>query len=76
MPLALFAEWVVFLNAQQQRRGSRTAAVETRDNVVNRLVSEISLQLEIVETIAASATLDKPDFDTFYQEATRTRFAQ
>jgi two-component system, NarL family, sensor histidine kinase UhpB len=43
----------------------RTAAVETLDNVVNRLVSEISLQLEIAETIAASATLNKPDFDTF-----------
>jgi signal transduction histidine kinase len=71
MPLALFAGWVVFLNAQQQRRDSQAAAVETLDSVVSRLASEISLQLEIAETIAASATLDKPDLDAFYREATR-----
>ena len=76
MPLALFAGWVVFLNAQQQRRGSQTAAVETLDNVVNRLASEISLQLEIAETLAASATLDKPDLDAFYREATRINEAR
>lgn len=76
MPLALFAGWVVFLNAQQQRRGSQTAAVETLDNVVNRLASEISLQLDIAETLAASATLDKPDLDAFYREATRINEAR
>ena len=76
MPLALFAGWVVFLNAQQQRRGSQAAAVETLDSVVNRLASEISLQLEIAETVAASATLDKPDLDAFYREATRVNEAR
>ncbi len=76
MPLALFAGWVVFLNAQQQRRDSQVAAVETLDSVVGRLASEISLQLEIAETIAASATLDKPDLDAFYREATRINEAR
>lgn len=76
MPLALFAGWVVFLNAQQQRNHSQAAAVETLDSVVSRLASEISLQLEIAETIAASATLDKPDLDAFYREATRVNEAR
>jgi signal transduction histidine kinase len=71
MPLALFAGWVVFLNAQQQRRDSQVAAIETLDSVVGRLASEIGLQLEIAETVAASATLDKSDLDAFYREATR-----
>ena len=76
MPLALFAGWVVFLNAQQQRRDSQAAAVETLDNVVSRLASEIGLQLEIAETVAASATLDKPDLDAFYREAARVNEAR
>lgn len=76
MPLALFAGWVVFLNAQQQRKDSQVAAVETLDSVVARLASEIALQLEIAETIAASATLDKPDLDGFYREATRINEAR
>lgn len=76
MPLALFAGWVVFLNAQQQRRDSQAAAVETLDNVVGRLASEIGLQLEIAETVAASVTLDKPDLDAFYREAARVNEAR
>jgi two-component system sensor histidine kinase UhpB len=76
MPLALFAGWVAFLNAQQQRRDSQVAAVETLDRVVGRLASEISLQLEIAETVAASVTLDKPDLEAFYQEAIRINEAR
>ncbi|WP_300179749.1 cache domain-containing protein [Bradyrhizobium sp.] len=52
------------------------AAVETLDRVVSRLASEISLQLEVAETVAASATLDKPDLDSFYQEAARINEAR
>jgi signal transduction histidine kinase len=76
IPLALFAGWVVFLNAQQQRKDSQVAALETLDRVVGRLSSEISLQLEIAETLAASAALDKPDLDEFYREAARINDAR
>jgi two-component system sensor histidine kinase UhpB len=76
IPLALFAGWVVFLNARQERTNSRLAALETLDQVVTRLSSELALQVQIAETLAASATLDKPDLGSFYTEALRVKQAR
>ncbi|WP_456639674.1 ATP-binding protein [Bradyrhizobium sp. USDA 10063] len=76
IPLVLFAGWVVFLNARQERNDSRIAAFETLDRVVTRLSSELSLQVQIAETLAASATLDKPDLSSFYLEALRVKEAR
>lgn len=73
IPLVLFAGWVAFLNARQERADSRLAALETLDRVVTRLSSDLQLQVQIAETLAASATLDKPDLDDFYVEALRVK---
>ena len=73
IPLVLFGGWVVFLNARQERTDSRLAALETLDRVVTRLSSDLQLQVQIAETLAASATLDKPDLDSFYIEALRVK---
>jgi signal transduction histidine kinase len=73
IPLALFGGWVVFLNARQERTDSRLAALETLDRVVTRISSDLQLQVQIAETLAASATLDKPDLDAFYVEALRVK---
>ncbi|MEH2520916.1 two-component system sensor histidine kinase UhpB [Bradyrhizobium sp. AZCC 1610] len=76
IPLVLFAGWVVFLNARQERTDSRLAALETLDRVVTRLSSELGVQVQIAETLAASATLDKPDLGSFYLEALRVKEAR
>jgi signal transduction histidine kinase len=73
IPLVLFAGWVVFLNARQERSDSRLAALETLDRVVTRLSSELGLQVQIAETLAASVALDKPDLESFYVEALRVK---
>ncbi|MGY3618362.1 ATP-binding protein [Bradyrhizobium sp. USDA 10063] len=73
IPLVLFAGWVVFLNARQERTGSRLAALETLDRVVTRLSSELDLQVQIAETLAASVALDEPDLASFYLEALRVK---
>ncbi|WP_431201532.1 cache domain-containing protein [Bradyrhizobium betae] len=73
IPLILFAGWVVFLNARQDRTDSRLAALETLDRVVTRISSDLTLQVQIAETLAASASLDTPDLSSFYVEALRVK---
>ncbi len=73
IPLVLFAGWVVFLNARQERTDSRLAALETLDRVVTRISSDLALQVQIAETLAASASLDASDLTSFYVEALRVK---
>ncbi|MBR0754290.1 ATP-binding protein [Bradyrhizobium jicamae] len=73
IPLVLFAGWVVFLNARQERTDSRLAALETLDRVVTRISSDLALQVQIAETLAAAASLDAPDLSSFYVEALRVK---
>ncbi|TCU73478.1 histidine kinase [Bradyrhizobium sp. R2.2-H] len=73
IPLVLFAGWVVFLNARQERTDSRLAALETLDRVVTRISSDLALQVQIAETLAASASLDTSDLSSFYVEALRVK---
>jgi two-component system, NarL family, sensor histidine kinase UhpB len=76
IPLLLFAGWVTYLNASQERTAARIAAFEALDRVATRVTSELSTQVEIAETLAASASLDEPDLLMFYREAKRLKDAR
>lgn len=71
IPLLLFAGWVTYLTATQERAAARAAAFEALDRVSTRLAWDIRTQIEVAETLAASTSLDKPDLSTFYLEARR-----
>ncbi len=61
--------------AQQQRDLARSAAVASATRVAERVASDITGQVTVLEAEAASATLDKPDLAAFYAEADRLRQA-
>jgi two-component system sensor histidine kinase UhpB len=75
IPVLVFAGWVTFLNARQARNVARSAAFEVLDRVASRVTSELGTQIELAETLAASAALDKPDLGAFYREAKRIKGA-
>jgi two-component system, NarL family, sensor histidine kinase UhpB len=76
IPVLLFGGWAVFVTANQERAEARRTAFETVDRVAERVTSELSSQLEVLETLAASAALDQPDLQTFYREAERLKAAR
>lgn len=76
IPVLVFAGWVAFLNARQDRSAARLMAFETLDRVATRVTSELGKQIELAETLAASAALDQPDLQMFYREAKRLKDAR
>jgi two-component system, NarL family, sensor histidine kinase UhpB len=76
IPLLLFTGWVTYLNANQGLTAARIAAFEALDRVATRVTSELSTQVEIAETLAASASLDESDLLMFYREAKRVKDAR
>lgn len=75
IPVLVFAGWVAFLNARQERAAARLAAFEALDSLAARITSEIGTQIELVETLATSASLDEPELPMFYREAKRLKDA-
>ncbi|UHC19916.1 ATP-binding protein (plasmid) [Methylobacterium currus] len=75
IPVLLLSGWVATLLAQQQRDLGRSAAEASATRVAERVASDIAAQISILETEAASATLDRPDLAAFYAEAERLRQA-
>jgi two-component system sensor histidine kinase UhpB len=73
IPVLLFAAWVAFLNARQDRNAARLAAFEALDRVATRVTAELATQVELAESLAASASLDQPDLEMFYREAMRLK---
>lgn len=76
IPLLVFGGWVIFLSAREERTASLNAAFDTLDRVVTRVSSELVTQIEVAETLAASASLDQPDLPMFYREAKRLKDAR
>ncbi|WP_230530887.1 sensor histidine kinase [Microvirga roseola] len=76
IPLLLFGAWVVYLIAQEQRADARAQAYQTMKHVGERISSEISAQLQVVESLAASTSLDQPFLSRFYIEAERMKALQ
>ncbi len=73
IPVLLFGGWVTYLTADHERSDARRAAFETVRHVAERAASEVLLQLQIAETLAASSALDEPSLETFYRDAERIR---
>ena len=76
IPVLVFAGWATFLDAREERSASRRAAFDALDRVITRVSSELGTQIEVAETLAASASLDKPDLEMFYREAKRLKDAR
>jgi two-component system sensor histidine kinase UhpB len=76
IPVMVFAGWVTFLNARDERTASRRAAFDTLDRVITRVSSELATQIEVAATLASSASLDQPDLSMFYREAKRLKDAR
>lgn len=75
IPLLLFGGWVTYLMADSERTEARSAAWETVKHVGERIASEITSQLQVAETLAASTSLDRASLEGFYIEAQRVRAA-
>ena len=75
IPVLVFAGWVAFLDARQERAAARLAAFEALDRVATRITSELGTQIELAEALATSASLDQPDLLMFYREAKRLKDA-
>ncbi|MBM1170011.1 PAS domain-containing protein [Microvirga arabica] len=73
IPLLLFGSWVAYITATQQREQARRRAFETVNQVAERIAAEMDAQLQVVETLAASASLDTPSLQGFYTEAQRVK---
>ncbi|KQO65793.1 histidine kinase [Methylobacterium sp. Leaf87] len=76
IPVLLLSGWVATSMAQQQRDLTRSAAVASASRVAERVSSDITAQIGVLEAEAASATLDKPDLAVFYAEAERLKRAR
>lgn len=73
IPLLLFGGWVAYITARQQREHARQQAFEVVKQVAERIASEMDAQLQVVETLAASTSLDAPSLQSFYKEAQRVK---
>lgn len=73
IPVCLFGGWVAYLTGQEERAASRRATTAALDRVAERVTSELSTKVEILETLAASAALDEPNLEMFYREAARLK---
>jgi two-component system sensor histidine kinase UhpB len=76
IPVLVFAGWVTFLNAREERSASLRYAFDTLDRVITRVTSELATQMEVADTLATSASLDQPDLPMFYREAKRLKDAR
>ncbi|MFC1458553.1 ATP-binding protein [Microvirga arabica] len=75
IPLLLFGGWVAYLTASRERMEARLTASDTVKHVSERIASEMTTQLQVAETLAASTALDHPSLEGFYTEAQRIRAA-
>ena len=54
IPVILFAGWVAYLTAAEERATARRTAYEAVERVTERVAAELSKQLQAVETLATS----------------------
>ena len=71
IPVLLFAGWMAYRTAAEQRSATLKAASVTVDRVAERVAAEINAQIQVAQTLALSPTLDQPDLGMFRQEAER-----
>ena len=76
IPVLLFGGWISYRAATDARAAARQAAREVVDRVVERATAELQAEVQVAETLALSASLDKPDLEAFYREASRLKEAR
>ena len=73
IPVILFAGWVAYLTAAEERASARRTAYDAVERVTERVAAELSKQLQVVETLATSSSFDEPNLRAFYTEAERLK---
>ena len=71
IPVLLLGGWMAYITADQERSYARKAATEALTQVAHRIEGEISREIQVAETLASSAALDRDNLQNFYLEATR-----
>ncbi|RYB05295.1 histidine kinase [Lichenibacterium ramalinae] len=75
IPVLLFGGWTAYRSADDQRKAALHTAGETVALVGERVTAEMTDQIRVLETLAASVALDGPDLPAFYREAQRVAAA-
>lgn len=73
IPVLLFSGWVAYVTADQGRSGAQRAAFESTAHVAERVGLDLAAQVQILDVLAASPSLDRPDLERFYEEAQRLK---
>jgi two-component system, NarL family, sensor histidine kinase UhpB len=76
IPVLLFAGWIAYRAATDERAMARGSAREAVERVAERVTAEMAVQVQVAETLALSAALDEPDLALFYREAERLKQAR
>ena len=83
IPILLFAGWIAYVSAQQESDNARQTAFKTVERVAERVAAKLNAEVQVLEALAASTTLDAstldastldgPDLPAFYREAERIK---
>ena len=71
IPVLFLGGWRAYITADQERSYAREAATQALTQVAHRIEAEISREMQVAETLASSASLDRDSLQDFYLEATR-----
>ncbi len=69
IPVLLFADWIAYNAADNQRAAAIVLAHDTVDRVGGWITAEMTNQVQVAEALALSPSLDDSDFGSFYREA-------
>ena len=65
IPVLLLGGWMAYITADQERSYARKAATEALTQVAHRIEGEISREMQVAETLASSAALDRRELERF-----------
>jgi two-component system, NarL family, sensor histidine kinase UhpB len=75
IPIILFGLWASYLSAEKRRSDVRRDILERVGNVTESISAELQNNIEALQGLAVSSTLDREDLHWFYQEAVRLKAA-
>ncbi len=76
IPVLLFADWIAYNAADNQRAAAIVLAHDTVDRVSGWITAEMTNQVQVAEALALSPSLDDSDFASFYREAQALKAAR
>jgi signal transduction histidine kinase len=76
IPVLLFADWIAYNAADNQRASAIVLAHDTVDRVGEWITAEMTNQVQVAEALALSPSLDDSDFTSFYREARTLKAAR